>query len=49
MGWVTAVSGVVTIGAMAFTICARLAMRTQSQFRTKMFRWVATASASEKL
>jgi hypothetical protein len=38
MGCTAAVSSLVTIGAMAFTIWARLAIRTQSQFLVKMFR-----------
>ena len=38
MGWVTAASGVVTIGAMALTSWARFAIRTQAQFLMKMFR-----------
>ena len=32
------VSAEVTMGAMALTIWARLAIRTQSQFLVKMFR-----------
>jgi len=38
MGCTAAASAEVTTGAMAFTICARQAIRTQSQFLTKMFR-----------
>ena len=38
MGCAAATSPLVTTGAMAFTICARFAVRTQSQFLTKMFR-----------
>ncbi len=42
-------SGLVKIGAMAFTSWAKLAMRTVRQWRMKPFRYVATASASERL
>jgi hypothetical protein len=38
IGCTAAASGLVTMGAMAFTICARLAICTQSQFLMKMFR-----------
>ena len=37
-GIVIGVLALVTMGAMAFTICARLAICTQSQFLVKMFR-----------
>ena len=38
MGWVAMAPVLVTIGAMALTIWARLAIRTRWQLRTKMFR-----------
>ena len=38
IGCTAAASPLVTIGAMAFTICARFAICTQSQFLMKMFR-----------